>query len=452
MAVQKPVIPAYITVHLGRPDQNAENVTVSFNYYVKNVASSEIYPTWPESALRANIYVITTFALNRIFTEWYPSRGYPFDITSSTAFDQAYKKNREIYENISVIVDEIYNDYIVRQNEVQPFFTQFCNGTTAKCDGLSQWGTVALANRGYTPYEILKYYYGDNINIIRNAPVQNIEQSYPGTPLRRGSSGNDVKIIASQLNRIGRNYPAIPKITTVNTAIYDAEVERAVRKFQEIFELKVTGTVDKSTWYKIKRYYVAVKRLSELSGEGLTFEEASTPYPGELRKGTTGIGVYSAQTYLNIISYFNPNLSPLPVDSLFGDLTENAVKNFQSAYSLPVTGIIDRRTWNKITSVYGDILNSLGDGYEGNRAKIYPGYVLTVGTSGNDVRDLQSYLSLISKNIRAVPNVTVDGVYGEGTAESVRVFQSLYGLPVTGYVGPATWYEIEKQYNALVDE
>lgn len=161
-----PVIPQNITVHLGPPDSPAENVTVNFVDYIKNVASSEIYPTWPEEALRANIYAIISYALNRVYTEWYPSRGYDFDITNTTAFDQAFVPNREIFQNISRIVDEVFNNYVVRQGEVQPLFTQFCNGTTSQCQGLSQWGTVDLAESGLTAYEILQSYYGQDIGIV----------------------------------------------------------------------------------------------------------------------------------------------------------------------------------------------------------------------------------------------------------------------------------------------
>lgn len=211
-----PVIPKFITVHLGRPDQPAENIRVSFADYIKNVASSEIYPTWPESAIRANILAQISYALNRIYTEYYPSRGYDFDITSSTQYDQKFIPNRDIFENISQIVDDIFNDYVVRQGSVQPYFTQYCSGTTTTCEGLSQWGTVALAEEGLVPYEILQRYYGDDINIVFNAPVAGIERSYPGAPLRLGSAGEDVRIIQRQLNRIADNYPAIPRLSVID--------------------------------------------------------------------------------------------------------------------------------------------------------------------------------------------------------------------------------------------
>ena len=166
-----PFIPENITVHLGPPDSDADNVTLSFLDYIKNVASSEIYPTWPENALRANIYAQISFALNRIYTEWYPSQGYDFDITNSTAFDQAFVPNRDIYDNISRLVDSLFNSYVRRQGSIEPYFTQYCNGTTVTCEGLSQWGTVPLAEQGLIPYEILQNYYGDDIDIVQNAPV-----------------------------------------------------------------------------------------------------------------------------------------------------------------------------------------------------------------------------------------------------------------------------------------
>ena len=195
MAVNLPIIPENITVHLGAPSSSAQNVTVPFVDYIKNVASSEIYPTWPEEALRANIYAIISFALNRIYTEWYPSRGYNFDITNSTQFDQAFVPDREIFENIIYIVDDIFNDYVVRQGSIEPLFTQFCNGTTSTCDGLSQWGTVSLAESGYTPYRILQNYYGNDIGIVEDARVGEAGESYPGVPLRLGDAGNNVRLV-----------------------------------------------------------------------------------------------------------------------------------------------------------------------------------------------------------------------------------------------------------------
>lgn len=444
-----PTIPTEITVHLGTPQSNAENITVPFTDYIKNVASSEIYPTWPENSLRANIYAIITYALNRIYTEWYTSQGYDFDITNTTQYDQAFVKDRTIFENISRIVDDIFNSYVTEQGEVQPFFTQFCNGTTSTCDGLSQWGTVTLAEQGLTPYEILQNYYGENINIITNAPVSDIEESYPGVPLRLGDSGNDVQIIETQLNAISNNYPAIPKIENTD-GIFDIQTENAVRKFQEVFFLDTTGEVDRSTWYKIKRYFIGVRRLAELNSIGITVEEANLPYETELSFGDSGESVRAVQYYLSLIGYYNPNLNTVAIDGVFGNETVNAVKVFQQNFSLNPTGVVDRETWNKLSQVYRNIVDNLPEGYEGQRAEVYPGYVLTLGTRGEAVTLLQTYLNRIAENTPQIPTLTVDGIYGVATANAVRIFQSLYGISPSGSVGPTTWQNIASSYDALI--
>lgn len=444
-----PVIPTEITVHLGSPQSNAENITVPFIDYIKNVASSEIYPTWPENALRANIYAIITFALNRIYTEWYKSQGYDFDITNSTQFDQAFVKDRTVFENISQIVDEIFNSYVVEQGSIQPYFTQFCNGTTSTCAGLSQWGTVTLANEGRTPYEILQNYYGENINIIMNAPVADVNESYPGRPLKIGDSGNDVRIIQNQLNSISKNYPAINYIV-MPSGVFDTVTENAVKKFQEIFFLPITGQVDKATWYKIKRYFIGVRRLTELNSIGITVEEANLPFETELKIGDSGQSVTALQYYLNVIAYFNGNLNSLPIDSVFGEQTNNAVKVFQQYFSLPVTGIVDRETWNKISDIYNDIVENLPEGYAGIQAQLYPGYVLSEGMRGENVRNLQTYLSKIADVLPGIRKIEPDGIFGPATAAAVKDFQSLFGLPVTGNVGPWTWFYIAREYDAII--
>ncbi len=444
-----PVIPQNITVHLGVPDAAAQNVTVNFTDYIKNVASSEIYPTWPEEAIRANVLAIISYALNRIYTEWYPSRGYNFDITNSTAVDQAFVPNREIYENISRIVDDIFNDYVVKGGSVEPFFTQFCNGTTSTCPGLSQWGTVSLAESGRTPFQILQYYYGNDIGIVENAPVAQIEESYPGEPLRVGDAGNSVKIIQTQLNRISRNYPAIPKIAEEN-GVYGLDTEEAVRKFQQIFGLAQSGEVDKSTWYKIKQYYVGVKNLSDLLSEGISISEAQVPFTTQLREGSQGIGVRTIQYYLNIIAYFNSALPSLPLDGVFGPETTAAVRQFQQYYGLPVTGVVNANTWNTMNRIYSETVEFLPEGYSGEYGKLYPGYFLSEGMSGENVRDLQTYLSVIGRNISAIPEIPVTGYFGPQTKAAVIAFQNAFGIPANGAVGPVTWNTIVQQYDFLI--
>ena len=227
-----PYIPQNITVHLGTPSSDAENVTVSFSDYVKNVASSEIYPTWDESALRANILAIVSFALNRVYTEFYRSRGYDFDITNSTAYDQFFVNGRSFFSNISQLVDELFNDYLRRPGFVEPLAAKFCNGTTVTCEGLSQWGSENLAQQGYNSVQIIRSYYG-NVEIVNDAPVAGITSSYPGRPLRRGTSGPSVVTTQVMLNRISQSYPAIPKIPSVD-GIFGAQTE--VKK-EQMFQL-----------------------------------------------------------------------------------------------------------------------------------------------------------------------------------------------------------------------
>lgn len=297
-----PYIPETITVHLGRPDEPAENVTVPFLEYIQNVASSELYPTWPENALRANIYAQVSFALNRIYTEWYRSRGYDFDITNSTAYDQAFVNGRDIFENVAVLVNELFNQYLARPDFIQPLFAAYCDGRRVQCDGLSQWGTVDLANQGLTPYQILTRYYGEDLD-IRTAPTRPAVRSYPGQPLRLGDASISVEIMQSRLNRISNNYPAIPKIYPVN-GVFDANTESAVKAFQEIFNLTPDGIVGPATWYQITSVYNAVLRLAELNAIGITLQDISRTLPEDLREGMRGDPVRLLQFFLSTVGGF----------------------------------------------------------------------------------------------------------------------------------------------------
>lgn len=448
MPDNRPVIPERITVHLGAPNSNAQNVTLPFPDYIKNVCSSEIFPTWPESALRANIYVQTSFAMNRIYTEWYRSRGYDFDITSSTQYDQAFVYGRDIFSNISSLVDEQFNDYIVRRGSIEPLFAAFCDGVQVGCSGLSQWGTVTLANQGFTPYEILQYYYGDNIDIVFNAPISPNIASYPGAVINFGSSGNEVRTIQLQLNRIGKNYPAIPVIIPPN-GIYGESTVSAVQTFQQVFALPVTGTVDKSTWYQIKYIYTAVKRLAELTSEGLTQSEIDSLWQTELRLGDYGQSVIALQYYLNAIAYFNPEIPSVFTGGIFNEAVENQVKDFESFYGLIADGVVDFRTWQLISRIYSEIVQSLPEGYEGQTAELFPGYNITPGMRNDDVREFQTYLRLIGQNIQAIPVIQVTGYFGTETERAVREFQSLYGLSPSGIVGAPTWDALAREYNFI---
>ncbi len=345
-------IPEAITVHLGTPDTNTRNVTVSFTDYIKNVASSEIFPTWPERALRANIHAQIGFVLNRVFTEWYPSRGYNFNITNTTSYDQAFVEGRNIYGNISELVDEIFNVYPRREGRLQPLFASYCNGSTTTCTGLSQWGTVTLAERGYTPLEMLQYYYGDDVELVETDNIQGIVASYPGYLLRRGSQGEYVRAIQRQLLRIRQDYPAIPVISS-STGYFGPETEAAVRAFQQIFDLTQDGIVGPATWYALSRVYTSVTGLSELEGEGLPLPDAVVPYPGRLlRQGSRGDAVRTLQRYLNDLASAYGALLPVSTDGIFGSQTRNAVLAFQRLFDLTADGIVGPMTWNRLMQVW----------------------------------------------------------------------------------------------------
>ena len=440
-----PVIPENITVHLGAPDAPAENVTVSFADYIKNVASSEIYPTWPENALRANIYAQISFALNRIYTEYYRSRGYDFDITNSTAVDQSFVYGRDIFDNISAIVDDIFNDYIVRQGFIEPLFALYCDGVRTQCPGLSQWGSVDLAEEGYIPYDILRYYYGDNINIVQDAEIENVTASYPGVPLRLGSAGNDVRTLQTRLNRISANYPAIPKIASVD-GIFGTQTEAAVLEFQRIFGLAADGVVGKATWYRVQSIYNAVKKLNELESEGLTLSDVEKQFTGTLALGDTGLEVSVVQYYLAVVAYFNPKVPAPPFSGVYDEATRASVLAFQREYGLPETGEADEETWNLLASVYGGAIASVESG---TSAEIFPGTLLNLGSEGEDVARVQEFLATVAEVYTEIPVPPQSGVYDAATENAVRIFQGLFGIPPSGVVGPITWDLLAEKYNEI---
>lgn len=370
-------IPEFITVHIGSPGSGGQNVTVPFADYIKNVASSEIYPTWPENAIRANIYAQITYALNRVFTEHYRSQGYDFDITNNTAYDQFYVPNRDIFDNISVIVDDIFNSYIQRAGTVGPIFAAYCNGTTVTCAGLSQWGTVPLAQSGYVPYEILRTYYGDDINIVTNAPVGPNVPSYGSIPIQYGDKSEAVIAIQSRLNDVASNYPSIPKIFPVD-GIFGDNTLSAVKQFQSIFGLTPDGIVGKQTWYKIIFVSNAVRRLSEIDSVGLTIEEYDQQFPNVLRPGDRGKTIEVLQQYLSVVGAYYEEIPLISVTGIYDEATQNAVIAFQKAFSLSPDGIVGEQTWQELYRVYLGVLPFLKN--DANINKInegqFPGYTL----------------------------------------------------------------------------
>lgn len=438
-------IPEMITVHLGPPDSDAANVTIPYISYLKNVACSEIYPTWPENSLRANIYVINTYALNRIYTEWYRSRGYPFDITSTTQYDQAFVYGRELFENIAQLCEELVRSYIRRQGSFEPLFSAFCDGSHTICDGLSQWGTVGLANQGMIPYEILQYYYGNDIDIVRAQEIRARTPSYPGTPLTQGMIGNDVQTIQIQLNRIAQNFPAIPKLSDAD-GIYDARTAEAVRVFQSVFNLTETGIVNEPTWYRLSYIYVSVKRLAELFSEGLEYAELQRNYPNVLREGDCGDEVRAFQYYLAVIGAYYVSVLPLQITGDYNAETAASVRSFQQTYGLPQTGVADRRTWNDIYRAYAGILASEP---VQECVRLFPNEVLREGVSSPNVRYLQQYLTFIAQYDPNIQPVADTGYFGPLTRAAVQAFQREYGLTPNGQVGVVTWDAITGVYSEM---
>ncbi len=443
-----PYIPETITVHLGSPDQPAQNVTVPFIDYIKNVASSEIYPTWPESALRANILAQISFALNRVYTEYYRSRGYDFNITNSTAIDQSFVNGRNIFDTIARVTDEIFDNYLRRMEFVEPLFARYCNGTTVTCEGLSQWGSVDLSEAGYTSVDIVRNYYGNDVEIVTDAPVRGLTSSLPSRNLQLGTTGNDVQSVQLRLNRISQNYPSIPKIPDVN-GYFGIETRDAVTEFQSIFDLTPDGIVGRATWYKIQQIYAGVKRLNELRSEGLTYSEISRVYPEALTPGYTGPEVNVVQYMLNVVAQYEDTVAPFPITGSYDNATEEAIRGFQRTYGLADDGILNEKTYARLFDVYNSLILSLPEVTFENTARPFPGYIIGPGFDTLYVTYLQEYLTVIAELFPQVPSPDTNGVYGEATEASVRGVQELSGLPVTGFTNLATWEAIAELYNDI---
>ncbi len=451
LVLREVYIPEYITVHLGVPSAFAQNVTVRFVDYIKNVASHEIYPTWPEESLRANIYAQITFALNRVYTEWYVSRGYSFQITNSTAYDQYFVPGGNVFENISKIVDSIFNEYFSIVSSRAPYFTQYCNGTTSRCNGLSQWGTVDLANSGRNAFEMLQYYYGNDKILKRTPIVAGLVESYPGSAIRINDRNSNVTIIQQQLNRISQNYPAIPKLIPVD-GIFGPNTEASVKVFQRVFNLVQDGIVGRATWYRLSAIYTAVKRLAELDQEieeYMIIEEFDASFDGEyplegLKYGSKGGKVRELQVYLSTLAEaygFKKNT----ITGIFDYKTLETLMEFEKAFNLAPLKSIDRRLWNILYCAYLDLTEL----YSVEDLTRYPGYVLRKNFSNKDVRRLKTMLRKISTLYKEIPEVNVDSDFDGRTQDTVLRFQKTFGLVQDGEVDINTWRNIVFVYLEL---
>lgn len=453
MPILYPYVPKNIIVHLGPPQSSAQNVTVPFPDYIKNVASSEIYPTWDESAIIANIYAQVTFALNRVYTEFYPAQGYNFNITNNTAYDQSYTYGRNIFDNIEKIVDNIFNNYIRRQGTIEPLAAKYCNGTTVTCEGLSQWGSQALAQQGYSSVDILRNYYGDDIELVRDAPISELTQSYPGSPVSYGDTGPDVLLIQGALNRIATNYPAIPKVPELD-GIFGSATENSVKVFQRIFNLNPDGIVGKSTWYKLVYLYGGILRLAELDSEGHRIYTQSLEYPDAIKPGDSGEKVRALQYLLDVVSLFYPNIPGVEQDGVYGEATKNAVVEFQRYEGLTPDGVVGRETWDRLYTVYKGAVDSTTSESDNFDPTLYPfpGTVLRLGSRGEDVRLLQVYINRLAREYNEINLIPVTGVYSALTQSSVREAQALLGLDPDGVVGKQTWDAIVSRLRTIEDK
>ena len=418
-------------------------------FYFVPTSSVPCCPTWPEQALRANILAQISLTLNRIYTEWYPSRGYSFNITGSPGYDQAYVEGRTVYAVMERLTAELFSTFVRRSGDAEPYFTEYCDGKLVTCAGMKQWGTVDRANEGMSALQILRYYYGDRVQLATTSNLADIPESYPGSPLRPGSTGTAVSILQKQLSRIGKDYPAFGKPALTGT--FDDATEASVRAFQKYFSLTVDGIVGRSTWYKISYIYVSVKDLAELTSEGEEFDAVVSGgvWPGVvLRQGSTGVHVEQVQFWLLGLSQFDSGIPAVAVDGSYGASTAAAVRAFQQQAGLTADGVVGRLTWEALYAAWVDAMSDVG-------GTAWPGTVLRQGAKGNDVRTVQFWLLVAAGNYSALPAVAVDGSFGPSTLAAVTAFQEYFGLTADGAVGRATWNKLKEVgiavANGLVD-
>ena len=423
-------------------------------FYYYPLTKRQLWPVglfcspWPEQALRANIHCQISLALNRIYTEWYPSKGYSFNITNSTSYDQYYVHGRTVFDVMVRLTDDIFNTYIRKTGTVNPYYAEYCDGKSVTCPGLKQWGTVTLANQGRNALSILKYYYGNNIEIIRTNNIQSIPQSYPGSPLRQGSTGAAVFTLQRQLNRITKDYPFLGLLTV--DGIFGRKMTETVKKFQKQFNLTADGVVGRSTWYKISYIYVSVKDLAELTSEGETFSgtlsDGSWNFGSSvLKQGSTGSEVEQVQFWLSTLAQYESSIPSVTVDGVYGSGTAAAVRAFQRLYGLTVDGIVGRTTWTELYDQFRSIQSDNGT------PNAYPGTALREGSSGQNVRLVQFWLKIARTVYTSLANVTVDGKFGAGTAAAVQRFQRYFGLTADGVVGRTTWQKLYEVYNDIAN-
>lgn len=443
-------IPAFITVHLGAPNSDAESVTVSFPDYIKGVGSASLSADIPPEALRALIYGQMTLTLNRIQERTYRKQGKSYDITSDPNYDQYYVYGVPVPEEINSEVNRLFGGYIAQGNDVKPIDVKICYTENERCRGMSVGGAIALSDRGYGYLDILKYYFGRDVYIAEDALVKGLSNALDVSyPQFSGSSGSNVTGLQIMLNYVGKSYTTIPYIENPD-GIYGYETEESVRELQRLFNIEQSGIFDQKTYYALLYAFDRIKTLSDLVEQGIELSEIPTELRSELKYGSIGNSIKLLQYWLSFLSAFEERIPPLDVIGVFGEKTYRSVVAFQELFGLEPSGVVYSDTWNALNGVYEGLYDSLPEFIISDSAVDYYGNLLVLGSVGVDVRYLQLYLNKVAEYYTDNPSVEVNGEYDIATEASVRAFQELFGIKNTGVVSSTTWNRLSDVYDAIV--
>jgi len=444
-----PDIPARITVHIGRFDEEGYDVTVTFPEYVKTTVSSSADPMMESEALKAVIYAHISFALNRVSSRNYRKLGYGFDITSDAVTDQKYTYGISVFENINNIVDEIFWEYITTEGGYEPLLTRVCYENDKDCDGMSAEGAMALAQNGMDHLNILRYYYGGNVRIEEKAKISGLTAYYePDLPLSYGDIGQEVSGLAVLLNRISNNYHTIPKLD-IGNKVYDADTAEAVYEFRRIFDSLRGYDVDKAVWNKILFVYDSVAVWGKIVDEGKMLEGILPLLRAPLKYGSVGNSVKLLQYYLKVLSYYDRRVPDTEIIGVFGENTYRAVTSFQKLFGLEPNGVVDNLNWNILKSMFDKLYSMLPESTFTENAEDYPGTSLKRGAEGRNVLLLQKYLNKVSPVFDSFPKTAVNGVFDVETENAVIRFQNESGIKPSGIVTSTTWNALAQLYNAV---
>jgi len=448
------VIPQFITVHLGRRTATAANVRVPFIEYIKNVTSHEIFDTWPEQTIIANVYCIVSLTLNRIFTEFYRKQGRDFDITNSTTIDQQYTHGGTIGARISNIVDDIFNNYLAVVGHKEPFLALYNDGVVANFPGrLSQWGSFYDGRAGMNAWQIINKYYTQNLQLRQSDNFTGALESWPGSNLSVGSSGEHVRTMQRYLNRVLGRYTNI--IINPVDGVFGVSTQNSVRTFQEIYNLPQTGVINRATWFQISRIYAIEKGLWEMDSEGIRIGIGQTPPTQTIREGNTGRLVTELQYILDFVGMFYDDIPFVAETSRFDTLTTASVRAFQRHFRLTADGIVGPLTWRRLYEVYWGIRANTPHPQpapppESPDMPPYPGTALRIGSTGASVRRVQQAINRLAHSYPGIPEVPVDSNFGHQTQTAIIAFQRIFGLNPDGADVIIGLYQKSQQLWALV--